>query len=66
MHADPCEEAFDTPLMYESGWGKQLSFVIALSTLGFVDITPRYTRKLDQVTLRRNIDEFSFAKVTLI
>lgn len=63
VHADSCEEAFDTPLMYESGWGKQLSFVIALSSLGFVDVTPRYSRKFEQVSLKRNIDESSFAKV---
>ncbi len=32
VHADACEGpgAFDTPLMYEAGWGKKLSFIIAV------------------------------------
>lgn len=63
MHVDSCEEAFDSPLMYESGWGKNLNFIVSLNELGFIDVTPRYTRKLDQVMERRNIDESVFAQV---
>ena len=41
---DPCEASFDRPLLYEAGWGKKLSYVIAIGTSGFVDVSRRYTR----------------------
>jgi len=30
IHADPCEEALDQPHLYSCGWGKALSWVIAI------------------------------------
>lgn len=48
VHCDPCENAYDTPLMYESGWNKQLSFCFAFERAGkAVDVTRRYSRKWD-------------------
>jgi peptide-N4-(N-acetyl-beta-glucosaminyl)asparagine amidase len=46
VHADACEGpgAFDTPLMYEAGWGKKLSFIIAVGEDHVVDVSRRYTR----------------------
>ena len=52
---DPCEAAFDRPLLYESGWGKALSYVFAIGTSGFVDVIRRYTRKKAEVQSRRVI-----------
>ena len=46
---DPCEASLDRPLLYEAGWGKKLSYVIAIGTSGFVDVSRRYTRWVQAV-----------------
>jgi len=42
IHTDSCESALDTPLLYSNGWGKKLSYCIAVSVEGCIDVTPRY------------------------
>lgn len=53
VHLDPCEAAYDKPLLYESGWNKKLTYVIALANDGVYDVTRRYTRKWGDVLTRR-------------
>ena len=55
LHCDSCENRMDAPLLYESGWGKKLNYVIAFSRDEVVDVTRRYTNKLNEVMGRRNL-----------
>lgn len=54
LHVDPCEGALNAPLMYSHGWGKKLSYVIALSKDDLQDVTWRYTFDHKEVLRRRN------------
>ncbi|KAL6068640.1 Peptide-N(4)-(N-acetyl-beta-glucosaminyl)asparagine amidase [Balamuthia mandrillaris] len=56
VHADCCEAAFDSPLMYEAGWGKKLSYIIAVSREEVVDVTRRYTRNYSSQVLQRRTE----------
>jgi peptide-N4-(N-acetyl-beta-glucosaminyl)asparagine amidase len=42
---DGCEAVVNEPSMYEAGWGKQLSYILAITPSYVVDVTPRYTRQ---------------------
>ncbi|XP_053208319.1 peptide-N(4)-(N-acetyl-beta-glucosaminyl)asparagine amidase-like [Panonychus citri] len=53
IHFDCCENVFDTPLMYEVGWGKKLIYCIASSQYECQDVTMRYTRDHLSVLDRR-------------
>lgn len=46
IHCDCCENIRDGPMVYEGGWGKRLSYVVAVSPYEVRDVTRRYTRKM--------------------
>ena len=56
VHVDPCEGAIDTPLVYEVGWNKSLSYCIAVSKYEIQDVTWRYTLKEPQKLFNRRKD----------
>lgn len=53
LHVDACEAAVDSPLMYESGWGKKLSYIIAAARTNVADVTRGYTKRWLEVAARR-------------
>ena len=57
LHCDSCEDACDAPRMYEKGWGKKLSFVVAFGTEDVLDVTRRYVLDFEGQTLgvRRSV-----------
>lgn len=53
LHCDPCENVCDNPLMYEIGWNKRLSYVIAYGLEELQDVTWRYTSNHKETAIRR-------------
>ena len=54
IHVDPCEEAYDTPLVYEQGWKRVMTFIVGASDEEIVDVTPRYVKDWCVVKERRS------------
>lgn len=52
VHCDPCENAYDKPLLYEKGWAKQATLTIAIGKDVVVDVTRRYTLDYEQFLKR--------------
>lgn len=54
LHCDSCEAKLDSPLLYEQGWGKKLTYIFAESINGVKDVILRYSRDMNDVKTRRN------------
>ena len=50
---DSCETAWDTPLVYEQGWGRNMTYILAYSVHGVYDVTKRYVKDWEVVEKRR-------------
>lgn len=53
LHCDSCEDVCDKPLLYDKGWGKRLTYVVAFGKDEAVDVTRRYVADYAQCLERR-------------
>ncbi|XP_078701033.1 peptide-N(4)-(N-acetyl-beta-glucosaminyl)asparagine amidase-like isoform X1 [Branchiostoma floridae x Branchiostoma belcheri] len=65
LHVDPCENVSDKPLMYEAGWSKKLSYVVAFSNQEIRDVTWRYSCRHQEVCSRRKECRESWLRETV-
>lgn len=66
VHADACEDIMDEPLLYEKGWGKKLTYVIATARDCMVDVTKRYTLDFESQTCARRHRELELGLAKFI
>ena len=66
IHYDPCENKFDQPLMYELGWGKKLSYVIATSIDLVVDVSGKYSISHDVILANQCMKEIQPSELKLV
>lgn len=63
LHADPSEGVLDSPLMYEKGWGKQLTMIFAFTPSTVEHVTSTYTESYLATVARRGIPEYQLNDV---
>jgi peptide-N4-(N-acetyl-beta-glucosaminyl)asparagine amidase len=61
VRLDPCEAAYDEPLLYSAGWGKNMTYVVALGDGALTDVTARYTADYNATLRDRPLSEAQVA-----
>jgi peptide-N4-(N-acetyl-beta-glucosaminyl)asparagine amidase len=62
LHMDPCEASLDNPLLYSKGWGKKLTYVVALGDGTISDVTREYTHDYAGTLAQRPLSEAQVAR----
>jgi peptide-N4-(N-acetyl-beta-glucosaminyl)asparagine amidase len=55
IHLDPCENAYDDPLLYARNWRKKMAYCIAFDEFGGMDVTRRYVRRSQEEGIPRGL-----------
>lgn len=63
IHIDPCEAAVNENYLYQS-WGKNQTFVLALSLDEIHDVTNNYTTDITGISLRRESEGVNASIIT--
>lgn len=66
LHCDSCEDQLDSPLTYEVGWGKKLSYIFSFSCDEVIDSAKRYTQNWDGMRSRRRDVSEEWLKTVII
>ncbi|KAG8923254.1 peptide-N4-(N-acetyl-beta- glucosaminyl)asparagine amidase [Tulasnella sp. 418] len=53
VHMDSCEASRDEPMIYDRGWGKKMSYILAFSITGAQDVSRGYIQDWDEALKRR-------------
>jgi peptide-N4-(N-acetyl-beta-glucosaminyl)asparagine amidase len=62
---DSCESVIDENSMYEVGWGKSLSCIIAIGIDHVMDVTSKYTRKFHQEDVQIRRRQYTTSEIAL-
>jgi peptide-N4-(N-acetyl-beta-glucosaminyl)asparagine amidase len=65
VHVDPCENLIDSPLVYEQGWKKKLSYIFSVGFDEVLDVSCRYTKDFEtwnEMLSRRTLLQESMLK----
>ncbi|KNC76232.1 hypothetical protein, variant [Sphaeroforma arctica JP610] len=60
VHTDCSEAKYDTPLVYERGWGKKLTYLFAFNAEEVVDVSRRYTQDYNELRQRQTLADHTW------
>ncbi|KAH3662480.1 hypothetical protein OGAPHI_005732 [Ogataea philodendri] len=68
IHLDSCENQFDNPTLYCTGWGKKMSYVFAIHRNYIADVSAKYIKKnqlpRDKISEQQLADTMAYINLT--